>query len=108
MVSNHPSNTKNRKGSRSQEPSCVSLTEVRIVFVQEFFPSVEYYTQGYSGPKTYEQILFHLIVARKSFLKNVLENALENVISHLHAFHRIKQTRLFDGVQVATTVGCRE
>ena len=100
MVSNHPSNTKNRKGSRSQEPSCVSLTEVRIVFVQEFFPSVEYYTQGYSGPKTYEQILFHLIVGRKSFLKNVLENALENVISHLHA---VKQTSLFDpveGVQV--------
>ena len=104
MVSNHPSNTKNRKGSRSQEPSCVSLTEVRIVFVQEFFPSVEYYTQGYSGPKTYEQILFHLIVARKSFLKNVLENALENVISHLHAFHRIKQTRLFDGVQVRNNI----
>ena len=104
MVSNHPSNTKNRKGSRSQEPSGVSLSEVRIVLVQKFFPSVKYYTQSYGGPKTYEQILFHLIVARKRFLKYVLEDALENVISHLHAFQRIKQTRLFDGVQVRNNI----
>ena len=104
MVSHYSSNTKNRKGSRSQEPSGVSLSEVRIVLVQKFFPSVKYYTQSYGGPKTYEQILFHLIVARKRFLKYVLEDALENVISHLHA---VKQTSLFDpveGVQVRNNI----
>ena len=104
MVGNHSSDTQNRKGARSQKAGCVSLSEVRIVLVQKFFPSVEYYTQGYSGPKTYEQILFHLIVTRKRFLKYVLEDALENVISHLHAFQRIKQTRLFDGVQVRNNI----
>ena len=95
MVGNHSSDTQNRKGARSQKAGCVSLSEVGIVFVQEFVPAVEYYSQGYYSAYTYEEVLLHFNCCQDFFSRYVLEGALENAISHLHAFQRIKKILFF-------------